>query len=219
VDSKAVSQDIKRRIWTALRDAGFLTFTSRTAWRHGDDGVDVFNVSSFSKYNADVLGITSFSFSVNLGRYLSYVPPQWPPKTKGGKVQPSEPECLFRGRLLPMVGDTESNKRVWVIDPDGRNLGWCIQDVINQLPKALEWYASLDNRSEVLRILQQEDETMEGYWGFGRNPSPARSYAAGYVALALGDEATARAHLQAAVDSNCFVHLFTGVEGALARAV
>lgn len=66
MDSKVVSQEIERRIWASLKTMGFDMFTSRTAWRHGIDTIDVFNLQSFSKYDADVLGITTFSFRVNL---------------------------------------------------------------------------------------------------------------------------------------------------------
>lgn len=219
MDSKTVSREVKRRIWTLLKDVGFGTFTTRTAWRHGADGVDVFNVQSFSKYNADVIGVTPHSFRVNLGWFPAYIPPRWPPKVKDGKLLPDEAECLIRGMLLPTMSAPSSNAHVWAIDVEGKNLSWAIQDVLNQLPEALEWYAILGNRSEVLRILQHGNDSFDRFWGVGRNPSPVRSYSAGYAALALGDTAAARKHLQDAVDSKCFVHLFSSVEGALARAV
>jgi hypothetical protein len=101
MDSKVVSQEIKRRIWASLKTMGFDMFTSRTAWRHGTDTIDVFNLQSFSKYDADVLDITTFSFRVNLGRYLAYITPQWPPKIKAGKQVPEEHRCHCRGRLFP----------------------------------------------------------------------------------------------------------------------
>lgn len=219
MDSKTVSREVKQRIWPLLKETGFDTFTTRTAWRHGEDGVDVFNVQSFSKYNADVLGITPHSFRVNLGWLPSYIPPRWPPKVKDGKLLPDEAGCLIHGMLLPTLFGPSSSAHAWAIDAEGKNLSWAIQDVVNQLPKALQWYGILDNRSEVLRILEHDNESFDQFWGFGRNPSPVRSYSAGYAALALGDTAAAKKHLQDAVDSKCFVHLFSSVEGALARAI
>jgi hypothetical protein len=219
LDSKTVSREVKRRIWTLLKEAGFDTFTPRTAWRHGDEGVDVFNVQSFSKYNADVLGVTPHSFRVNLGWLPTYIPPRWPPKVKDGKLLPDEAGCLIRGMLLPTMSTPSSSPHTWSIDAGGNNLSWAIQDVVNQLPKAFQWYGLLCNRLEVLRILQNDDESFDRFWGFGRNPSPVRSYSAGYAALALGDTVTAKKHLQDAVESKCFVHLFSSVEGALARAI
>src|SRR5690606_24587017 len=102
---------------------------------------------------------------------------------------------------------------------DGKNLLWCLRDVLTQLPKALEWFSRLDDRAEVLRTLLERDEEMPLLWGFGRNPCPIRSYHAGYVALALGDSATATRMLQEAVDSKSFVSLFSSVDGAINRAV
>ena len=219
MDSTIVNREIKKTIWPALKVAGFDRFASRVAWRHNPDSVDVFELQSFNKYNADVLGVTTFSFSVNLGKFLLYIPPQWAPKVKEGIQVPSEPECLFRGHLLPQISVAPASRIIWSVDADGKNLPWCIRDVLNQLPEALDWFARLDSRAEALRVLLEGDEDMHRLWGFGRNPSPTRSYHAGYVALALGDAATAAAKLQEAVDSKCYVNLFSSVDGAINRAV
>ena len=219
MDSKIVNREIKRAIWPVLKNAGFSRFTSRVAWRHNKDSIDVFEFQSFNKYNADVLGVTTFSFGVNLGKFLLYVPPRWAPKVKDGIQLPTEPECIFRGALLTDVYAAPSSRIIWSIDQDGKNLLWCMRDVLNQLPKALDWFTRLDDRAEVLRVLLEEDEDMHQLWGFGRNPCPMRSYHAGYVALALGDRTTATSMLQDAVDSKSFVSLFSSVDGAINRAV
>jgi hypothetical protein len=219
MDSRAVNREIRKTVWPALRAAGFGRVTSRVAWRHNPDSVDVFEFRSLNKYDADVLGITTFSYGVNLGKFPLYVPPQWAPKAKDGVQMPSESECLFRGHILPQVSAAPSHRTIWSVDGDGKNLLWCIQDVLNQVPKALDWFSRLDSRAEVLRILLEEDEDIHHLWGFGRNPSPTRSYHAGYVALALGDLSMASSKLQEAVDSKCYVDLFTSVEGAINRAV
>ena len=219
MDSKIINREIKEAIWPALKVAGFSRFTSRVAWRHNPDSVDVFEFQSFNKYNADVLGITTFSFSVNLGKFPLYIPPQWAPKVKEGVQIPSESECLFRGHLLPQMSAVPSSRIVWSVDADGKNLLRCLRDVFNQLPEALDWFARLESRTEALRVLLETDEDMHHLWGFGRNPSPTRSYHAGYVALALGDTPTATAKLQEAVDSKCYVNLFSSVDGAINRAV
>ena len=219
MDSKIVNREIRKSIWPALKAAGFKRFTSRAAWRHNADSIDVFQFQSLNKYNADVLGITTFSFSVNLGKFPLYVPPQWAPKLKEGVQVPSESECLFRGHLLPQVSAAPSSRTIWSINADGKNLPWCMQDVSNQLPEALNWLSRLEDRAAVLRVLLEEDEAMHHLWGFGRNPSPSRSYYAGYVALALGDRCTAMTKLQEAVDSKCYANLFTTVEGAIHRAL
>ena len=219
MDSKIVNREINRAIRPALKAAGFTQFTQRVAWRYHHDSIDVLDFQSFNSYNAEILGITTFSFCVNLGKYLLYVPPQWDVKVKDGVQLPRESECLFRGRLFPKVSAATSDKTIWSVDPSGKNLLWCIQDVLGQLPTALDWFARLNERSEVLSILLEQDEDMQRLCGFGRNPSPIRSYSAGYVALSLGQKQLASDKLQEAVDSKCFTRLFSSVEGAINRAV
>ncbi len=108
---------------------------------------------------------------------------------------------------------------IWSVDAQGKNLAWCVQDVLNQLPLAFTWFSQFDSKDNVLQILFQMPEHMTELWGYGRNPSPIRSYLAGYVALAVGNEELAKQKLGEAVDSNCFVNLFTTTEGALNRAL
>ena len=219
MDSKAVSKEIRGRAWPLLKAAGFSRFTTRTAWRDSGGKVDVFSFPSYNAYNASVLEVTPFSFSVNLGSFLTYVPPRWPPKAKDGHLMPDEAECQFRCRL-PQTITQPGNKydEVFSVDAEGRNLLWCIQDVAEQLPDALAWFARLRDRSEVLRILCDEDEDMNVLSGVGRRPSPVRSYLSGYVALSLGQKELAREKLQEAVQSNCFKTLFSSVDGAVNRA-
>lgn len=220
MDSKTVSKEIRGRIWPLLKAQGFSRFTTRTAWRDADGKVDVVNFQSFNAHNADVLGVTPFSFAVNLGSFLTYVPPQWPPKVKGGQLVPDEAECHFRGHLartITQVGNQHAG--VWSVDAQGRNLLWCIQDVAEQLPETFRWFDRLNDRAEVLRVLQEQDEDMQALWGFGRRPSPIRSYLTGYVALSMGLQDLAREKLQEAVHSNCFKTQFASVEGAINRAV
>ena len=219
MDSKVVTREIKRAIWPALKQAGFTQFTQRAAWRHSQDSIDVLDFQSFNSYNAEILGVTTFSFCVNLGKYLRYVPPQWDVKVKNGIQLPRESECLFRGRLHPTVSAATSDETIWSIDSTGRNLPWCIQDVLGQVPTAIDWFLRLEDRGEVLRILMEQDEEMQRLWGFGRNPSPIRSYFSGYVSLALGRTDLAKLKLQEAVNSNCFGRLFASVEGAINRAI
>lgn len=219
MDSKVVSRAIRKSVWPVLREAGFDAFTSRVAWRHGEESVDVVEFQSLNTYSSQVLGVTSFSFAVRLGKLLLYVPPKWPPKVKNGVQLPMEAECYFRSSLRCSLASDAEDDTIWPVAKDGRNLAWCIQDVLIQLPDAIARLSQLRDRREVLRVLQDQDEQMPSLWGFGRNPSPFRAYLTGYVASSLGEQELAKAKLQEAVDSKCFVSLFTGVEGALLRAV
>ena len=223
MDSKIVNREIRSRVWPALRDAGFSVFSSRTAWRYGEAQIDVLNIQSFNRYNADILGVTTFSFCVNLGCYLTYLPPEWPIKSRNAQLIPSESQCQFRASLTPSISQVVSKdanqNRIWSVDEEGLNLAWCIGDVEEQMPTALDWYARLSDREEVLKILLDEEQNMSDLWGFGNNPSPLRSYLVGYTALNLGKEELARHKLGEAVRSGCFEHLFKSVEGAINRVV
>jgi hypothetical protein len=220
VDSKSVNRSIRSQIWPLLRLAGFNSTTARSAWRHERDRIDVVNFQSFNSYHASVMGVTTFSFAVNLGTYLLYVPPQWPPKKiKDSVPYPAEHECHLRGRLKPSTTQSHKNEGVWGIDEKGSNLAWSIKDVENQIPTALAWFKRLEDRAEVLRILQEEDEDPFKLSGFGRRPSPIRSYLTGYVAMALGKDQLAEKEFEAAVASGCFSNLFSSAKGARYRAV
>ena len=133
MDSKAITE----RFWPLLREHGFARTSSRTAWRHGAQKIDVVNFQSFNSYNAEVLGVTMFSFALNLGAYLRYVPPQWPPKkVKEGVAYPAEHECQFRGHVLRTLSQPRNKyEHIWLVEKDGRNLPWCINvSFIRMLP-------------------------------------------------------------------------------------
>ena len=141
MDSKSVNKEIRGQIWPLLKDIGFSVFTPRTALRYCDDKIDVLNFQSFNSYNASVMGVTTFSFCVNLGSFLNYVPHWSPLKVRDGLPNPSESECHFRGRLTRRVASRgKEHGDVWNLDEQGRNLLWCIQDVAEQLPDAAAWF-------------------------------------------------------------------------------
>lgn len=221
MDSKAVNKEIRRTVWPLLKTQGFTQVSARTAWRHGDQKIDVVNFQSFNSYNAGIMGVTTFSFAVNLGAYLCYVPPQWPPKKiKDGVPYPAEYECQFRGGLPRTISQpNNAHAHVWLVETDGRNLARCVNDVLQEIPDALAWFERLESKTSVLRILLEEPEQMSSLWGFGNKPSPNRSYLLGYVAMQLGDDALADREFSNAVASGCYAHLFSSVSGARHRAV
>jgi hypothetical protein len=219
MDSKVVNREIKRVIWPALKAEGFDTFTSRVAWRHNVETIDVVEFQSFNKHNADIIGTTTFSFAVRLGCIPLYIPPQWPLPVKNGVLVPSEATCNFRRSVVCSVESNLNDKCIWPIDAKGKNLHWSIRDVFNQLPEVLSWFHRLSDKNEVFRVLTEEDEDMQMLWGMGRNPSPIRSYLTGYVALAVGNQELAKVKFSEAVASKCFISLFNSVDGAIRRAV
>ena len=203
-----------------LKNAGFGEFSPRTAWRYHADRIDVVNFQSFNKYNADVLGVTTFSFCVNLGCFLTDIPSQYPVKQKGGTLVPPESQAQFRARLQrSMFQFWNKHKDLWLIDEAGKSLDKSIADVLVQMRNfGLHWFEQFADRGEILRILQNEPEHGT-LWGFGANPSPIRSYLTGYVALRLGDRETAQINLEAAARSGCFKELFDDADAAVQRAL
>ncbi|MGV6851513.1 MAG: DUF4304 domain-containing protein [bacterium] len=221
MDSKEVNKYIRKIIRPILEKAGFTKFTARNAWRYSTDKIDVVNFQSFNSYNAGVLGITTYSFAVNLGCYLLYVPEEYPPKEKDGVLLPDECQCQFRARLSRKIKQPENTSNdIWYIDKKGKYLDKAIEDVANQLQSySLNWFQRLSDKNEILNILCNEEESMENLWGFGNNPSPHRSYLTGYVAHNLGNLVLANQKLQEAVESGCYSKMFTNIDDALSKAL
>ena len=214
MDSKTVSRGIKNEIWPILKKNGFSHFTSRNAWRFHSDRIDVINFQAFNSYNAGLMGCTTFSFAVNLGCYLIYIPDHAGPlKESDGKLLPDESQCHMRRRIQPR--DKRSiverffkrnvPKDVWRIDENGSNLTASIEEVASSLQnKGFQWFSRFAEPEQVLRILTSEPENMDELWGFGNNPSPRRSYYIGYAALRSGQHELATTHLNFALTSGCY---------------
>jgi hypothetical protein len=209
MDSRSVNKEIRERIKPLLKDAGFSQFTSRTGWRYATNRIDVVNFQSFSSYLASRVGCTTYSFALNLGCYLTYIPYPYGasrPIQKEGRLIPKEYECPFRRPLNKSISQPEfPRKNIWYVDPDGRFLGPAISDAALMIvKKAFPWFERFSDDSEVLRTLLKEKQEDGGTHGFGANPSPARSYLTGYTALFLRNPALAVEHLDKALASGCY---------------
>lgn len=208
MDSKMVNRVIKQHIFPLLKSNGFEVFTQRTAWRYGANKIETVNFQSFNSYLAGSLGCTTFSFAVNLGIYFKDIPNQFGHtiKERAGYLCPQEYECHFRKSLLKKLEQIEfSRKNVWFIDPEGAYLELALNDVKQELVSAgLAWFERYEDMTEVLRTLLEDNEETFGTHGFGRKPSPIRSYQTGYIALSIGNYKLAEKALKEAIDSNCF---------------
>ena len=179
MSSKVVNRQIREHIRPLLKEAGFTAFSPRTSWRYGEEVVELVNFQSFNAYHAEVMGCTTFSFSINLGCFAAWLPAEGPVKTENGKLRPQEYDCQLRSSLapgLPQPHDTPPG--LWSIDAKGRNLDAIIHDAWEQIrTHGLPWLERLRDPYEILRTLQEDGESMEpgGAWGFGANPSPRRS--------------------------------------------
>lgn len=156
------------------------------------------------------MGITTYSFAVNLGCLYTEIPRSdgFPicKTSKDGELRPQECECQFRGSIKPTVDQEVGTERgVWYVDPDGNQLDAAIADVSSLISQyAVNWYDQFYDVQNTFRILTEDDSDMASVWGFGNKPSPARNYLIGYFALKLGKPDVASEHLNAALESGCF---------------
>jgi hypothetical protein len=218
MDSSVVNREIKSIIRPVLQDAGFTQFTLRTAWRYASEKIDVVNFQSFNSYLANSVGCTTYSFCVRLGCSFEAIPRGERVKQKDGYLRPEEYECHFRSTLLKTIRQANLKRRdVWYVDPSGDNLA----AVIGDAKKGLPWFSRFTDLKEVLRTLLKDSEANEGTHGFGANPSPARHFQTGFLALSLGRTQLAAEHLQKALNSGCFKDLepkMRSILGELNRA-
>ena len=226
MDSKAVNLAIRAEVRPLLTSAGFGRATARTFWRYQPDRVDVVNFQSFNSYNAGVLDVTTYSYALNLGCFLLYVPNQYPnargaDRLAGDKPQPKEYECQMRGRLRRSYTDRAcSDRQIWYIDSRGSNLDKALHDTRMALNRdGLPWFEQFSSPRAVYDILATAEEDMGKLWGFGRPGSPIRTYFLGYAARAAGFHEAAATNLTHAASTKSFEQIRGRILSDARRAV
>ena len=221
-DSRTVNKEIRAQVIPLLKRAGFTYFTSRTSWRNRTNRIDVINFQSFNSYLASSLRCTTYSFALNLGCYLNYIPSHTGRAiaSKAGTPVPREYECPLRKPLLKSISQPEfARTSIWYIDPAGKYVGPAVSDAISVISNvAFEWFERFADDGEVLRTFLNDSEKKNDTHGFGAKPSPIRSYLIGYTALFLKRNGLAIQHLQAALDSGRFNSTRQALEDSLAQA-
>jgi hypothetical protein len=216
MDSRLVNKEVRQVVWSQLDHVGFETRTARTAWRHWHDGVDVVNFQSFNAYQASVLGCTTFSFAVNLGVHLSYIPYFMTVKEREGMSLPQKYECHIRRSLGKTLRQPEVDREeIWFVADNGSNLSATVADASSVIHESLGWFERLRDPEEVLRILVGEEERAR-QWGFGAPGSPVRNYFTGYAAARAGQYESAITAFTAFLDSGLMEERHEQVRGALA---
>jgi hypothetical protein len=171
---------------------------------------------------AESVGCTTYSFALNIGCYLQYIPRQHGVESgdKERKFLPKEYECQLRRSLRKQINQSElSRKNIWYIDPALKYLQPAVQDAAAVIQRdAFPWFDRFSGDEEVLRTFLKDSETNEETWGFGANPSPARSYLIAYTALFLQRQDLALPHLEKAIHSGCFGRVQGELEKELDRA-
>ncbi len=202
MNSALVNRAVRSLAWPVLKDRGFTCFTSRTAWRDREQLIDIINFQSFNRYNADVLGCTTFSFAVNLSIYLADVPSDHPLPIRNERLRPAEYNGHIRRRLLPGHPGLPKARDVWFVDEHGHNTSDVVAQAAAALTETAEpWFAAFGDRRTVLSVLRGVTAPPdEGTWLPGAPDSAARNTSVGYLALALGDRAIGVGHLQRALE-------------------
>jgi len=218
MDNKLVSRELWKVIRPLLKEAGWTSFTARTARRFSDKRVDVVNFQSFNSHLAGAIGSTTYSFSIRLGCFLRVIP-DLRVKVKSGLPMPEEYACHLRSTLHKKFRQPECARTdVYYVDPDGKYLPRVVEAAQEAITtEGFAWFQRFSDMREVLRTLLEDAETNEGTWGFGANPSPARHLYRGYVALSLGDAKLASTDLRAVLSSSSFEELREQIEIDLSR--
>jgi hypothetical protein len=164
--------------------------------------IDIVNFQSFNRYNADVMGCTTFSFAINFSIYLSDVASDYPLATRDGHLRPAEYEGHIRRRVSPVHPYLEKTPDIWFVDQEGRSTETVVaQAALTVTDTADSWFVAFPDRRTVLAILRDlSSPPDESTWLPGAPRSAARNMAVGYLALALGDRATAASHLREALE-------------------
>lgn len=176
MDSKIVSKKIKDVIKPYMQQKGFTLSNSRNFWRYSGSDIHVLNFQSFNSYNASVLGVSTFSYCINLGLYVKEIDCGYPIKEKDGVLMPQEYECHFRGSIRPSISQSIKDKSIWFIKEDGSNLDECIHDSLKQIKNEIDiWFDQLNTRNKKIQVVENINQDMKYLWGWGNNPSPHRA--------------------------------------------
>ena len=224
MDSKVVNKAIDAQVWGPLKALGFEKRTSRAAWRFHDERTDVVIFRSFNAYNAAVMGVTTYSFWIELGCYLKYLPPSVATFGKNPRAPdlPKPEECKLRARLQPRParkarGLTEKlaqalkrsrrvDRSIWRVTAQPAKLGPLIEEARDVLlDDGMRWFEQFKTARDVFMLLREREEDMNALWGFGRPGSPARHYILGYAARRAGLQTKAREHLLAAASTSSYI--------------
>lgn len=163
VDGRVVGAALNDAVRPLLKSAGFTRFAGRTAWRDSEFTVDFVNFRSFTRYLADGMGCTTYSFTGDVGVFYRCLGPD--------QDRPKDYELTFRATLGKTLSQplfrryarsvTTDRPDVWFITEDGRTLADCVADareclVAQGLP-FLDKFAQPQRAFESLRTERSTD--------------------------------------------------------------
>jgi hypothetical protein len=218
MDSRVVSKELWKVLRPLFKEAGWSSFTSRTARRFGNARIDVINFQSFNSYLAEMIGCTTYSFSVRLGCFFPVIPHSGI-KVKDGLLMPEEYHCHLRRTLYKKFSQPECPRAdVFYVDPEGKYFPAIVGGVQQEIAsEGMAWFQRFSDTQEVLRTLMEDDVRMEGTWGFGRKSSPIRNLYTGYIALSLGKAQIAKDCLTQAASVPVYARFREQIEADLSN--
>lgn len=177
MDSRVVSRELWKVVRPVLKDAGWTSFSSRTARRSSNPRIDVINFQSFNSYLASAIGSTTYSFSVRRGRFFSAIPHSGI-KVKDGLLMPEEYQCHLRYTTHKKFPQPECARTdMFYVDPEGKYLPTVVEAVRQGIAtEGLSWFQRFSDMQEVLRTLMEDDETNEGTWGLRSKTQPSQEF-------------------------------------------
>jgi hypothetical protein len=245
IDSNAVNRALRALVWPELDRLGFVRRTARTAWRDREAVIHVFNFQSFNRDLADLMGTTTFSFSVNVGVFYPEI------ANISGRsaflrdpLRPQEPQCQARRHLakgIAQSGDPSRRDRldphldyaaprawvdrpdVWLVLADGSNVESVVIDARDRvLADGIPRLERLSDLGEARRhFAEVPDSTLgpgiQGEQYGGRLGSPNRLQSLGALSAVLGDEAGLRAIVGSMRETRYFVEHPAALNRLMAR--
>jgi hypothetical protein len=185
ISSREVNAELRALVWPPLRELGFTDRTQRVAWKDYPDTVAVVDFWSFNSYTAATIGVTTFSFQLNLGirvrcssngaEFL---------KVRDGKLRPREPECDVRRVLWKTIQQPETElPHIWYVREDGSNVREVVEDArLVLLTDGIMWIDEFSELRRIVAFAENEPEewdakgtTITGTWGLGRLGCPVRA--------------------------------------------
>lgn len=221
LSQKNVIGQIKKEIFSVLKEAGFSEFTTRHAWRYKDETIDVIEFQFFDKDLAYQLGVTNLSFAINLGRYFNWCPEDGPEKLlyqKKDTLTPDVTICPARKPLTRTITQKIDNKHVWLIDKKGNNLSTVFENIQHEIQNtALPWFEGLNNFDHWEQTLLQQEQT-NNFFGFGSLDSPSRNMLLGFTKFKKQEWSKAIHYFELALNSGAIHFLRDNILSHIEKA-
>lgn len=130
VNGRNVDAALRPLARPVLREHGFDAFTARSAWRHSDHSAAVVTFQSFTRYEADKIGCTSFSFALVGGVSYRCLP--------SFRERPKDYQCPFRCSARRSLSQPWfPHRAVWFVLDDGSNLEETVSDAVRELTSTM----------------------------------------------------------------------------------